>query len=199
VAGNLRYTENGVALPMGEAMWATVTGIGPYRVDYVDTDASQVAAHVSFHEGSRAGLMSLRLRMEGGRITEIETVLNRGAPMADRMAPVEPAWTQVEPVSTRLTREQLAAEAENYLKAVSRSDGRLVKFNTDSCLRLENGNVMAYGPHDAPAVPLPPVAEPDSWQTAVRQTMGMDCAAQVGTFPHGRSSPRTGGYNAVRR
>jgi hypothetical protein len=185
LSGNLRYTENGVAVPMGEALWATVTGTGPYRVDYVDTDASQVAAHVSFHEDGRTGLMSLRLRIEAGQITEIETVLNRGAPMADRMPPVEAAWTQEEPESTRLTRAQLAAEAENYLQAVSRSDGRLVKFHPDSCLRLENGNVMAYGPNDVPTTPLAPVADPDSWQAAVRQTMGMDCAAQLSTGIYG--------------
>jgi hypothetical protein len=185
LSGELRYTENGVAVPMGEALWATVTGIGTYRVDYADTDAGQIAAHVSFVEGDRAGLMSLRLRIEGGQISEIETVLNRGAPMATRMPPVEAVWTQVEPESTRLTREQLAAEAENYLKAVSRSDGRLVKFHPDSCLRLENGNVMAHGPHDAPAVPLPPVADAGSWQAAVRQTLGMDCAAQLSTGIYG--------------
>lgn len=180
LSGRVRYTENGVAVPLGEALWATITRIGSYRVDYADVESSQVAAHVSFVESERAGLMSLRLRIEAGRITEIETVLNRGAPMAERMPAVEAVWAQVEPESSRLTREQLATEAENYLKAVSRSDGRLVRFHPDSCLRLENGNVMAHGPNDAPAA-LPPVADPASWQAAVRQTLGMDCAAQLST------------------
>jgi hypothetical protein len=125
--------------------------------------------------------MALRLRVVDGRLAEIETILNRGAPMAMHMPPTEVAWNEAEPAASRLTREELASETENYLRAVSRSDGRLVKFNRESCLRLENGNVMAYGPHDHPAVPLAPITDTSSWQYAVRQTLGMDCAEQLST------------------
>jgi hypothetical protein len=181
VTSDVRFTENGVAIPLGEALWLTISGLGDYRADYLDTEAQQAASHVAFVEDSRPGLMALRLKIVGGKISEIETVLNRGAPMASHMPPVEPLWSVAEPAGTRLTREQLAAETENYLKAVSRSDGSLVKFNRTSCMRLENGNVMAHGPNDKPIVPLRPVADPDSWLAAVRQTMGMDCADQLST------------------
>jgi hypothetical protein len=181
VTPGVRFTENGVAIPLGEALWSTINSLGNYRVDYLDTEAQQAAAHVSFVENDRPGLLALRLKIVGGKITEIETVLNRGAPMANQMPPVEPMWTEAEPPATRLTRAQLAAETENYLKAVSRSDGTLVKFNKGSCMRLENGNVMAYGPNDKPIVPLRPITDPNSWQAAVRQTLGTDCAEQLST------------------
>jgi hypothetical protein len=181
VTSNVRFTENGVAIPLGEALWVTITGVGTYRVDYVDTEAQQVASHVNFTENGKPGLMALRLKVVNRRIAEVETVLNRGAANGANMPPVEALWSETEPVATRLTRAQLAAEAENYLKAVSRHDGSLVKFNRQSCMRLENGGVMAYGPNDKPLIPLPPVADPDSWQAAVRQTMGMDCAEQLST------------------
>jgi hypothetical protein len=181
LTADARFTENGVAIPLGEALWVTNTGLGKYRVDYVDTESQQAASHVAFLENGKGGLMALRLKIVGGKIAEAETVLNRGAPMAQTMPPVESLWTEAEPPGTRLTRAQLAAETENYLKAVSRSDGSLVKFNKTSCMRLENGNVMAYGPNDTPVVPLRPIADPDSWQAAVRQTMGTDCADQLST------------------
>lgn len=181
LARNVRFTENGVRIPLGEALWLTLTSLGPYRVDYLDTEAGQAATHVDFREGERAGLLALRLRIVKGRITEIETVLNRGAPMALRMPPAETAWTESEPATARLSRAELARETENYLRAVSSSNGKLVKFNHQSCLRLENGNVMAYGPNDHPPAPLPPVADTASWQYAVRQTLGMDCAEQLST------------------
>jgi len=181
VTDDVRFTENGVAIPLGEALWVTISGLGTYRVDYLDTQAQQVGSHVAFIENRMAGLMALRLKIRDAKIAEVETVLNRGAPMALTMPPVESMWTQAEPSTTRLTREQLAAETENYLKAVSRSDGSLVKFNKTSCLRLENGNVMAYGPNDTPLAPLRAVTDPDSWMAAVRQTMGMDCADQLST------------------
>jgi hypothetical protein len=181
VTPGVRFTENGVAIALGEALWLTINSLGKYRVDYLDTESQQAAAHVSFVENDRPGLMALRLKIVGGKIAEIETVLNRGAPMANQMPPLESFWTQAEPPATRLTRAQLAAETENYLKAVSRSDGTLVKFNKSSCMRLENGNVMAYGPNDKPVAPLRPITDPDSWQAAVRQTMGTDCAEQLST------------------
>ncbi len=181
VAPKVRFTENGVRVPLGEALWFTISGLGPYRVDYLDPESGQAATQVDFREGERGGLMALRIRIVAGRISEIESVLNRGAPMAMHMPPVEPAWTQIEPAATRLTRAQLAEETRNYLRAVSRSDGRLVKFNRESCLRLENGNVMAHGPNDRPPVALAPIADATSWQAAVRQTMGMDCAEQLST------------------
>lgn len=181
VTADARFTENGVAIPLGEALWVTVDELAGYRVDYLDTEAQQAASHVAFVENGRAGIMALRLKIVDRNIAEVETVLNRGAPMALSMPPVEPLWTESEPAGKRLTRAQLVAETENYLKAVSRSDGSLVKFNKQSCLRLENGNVMAHGPNDAPSAPLRQIADPDSWMAAVRQTMGMDCAEQLST------------------
>jgi len=181
VTQNVRFTENGVSVPLGEALWATIGGLGSYRFDYLDTEAQQAASHVAFVENDKPGLMALRLKIVGGKIAEVETVLNRSSPMASHMPPLESLWSEAEPASTRLTRAQLAAETENYLKAVSRSDGTLVKFNKSSCARLENGNVMAYGPNDKPIAPLRPVTDPDSWMAAVRQTMGMDCAEQLST------------------
>jgi hypothetical protein len=181
VTANARFTENGVVIPLGEALWVTFEGLAGYRVDYLDTEAQQAAAHIAFEESGRAGLMSLRLKIVDRKIEEVETVLNRGAPMARSMPPIESLWTEAEPAGKRLTRVQLMEETENYLKAVSRSNGSLVKFNKQSCLRLENGNVMAYGPKDSPIAPLRPVSDPDSWTAAVRQTMGMDCADQLST------------------
>ena len=181
VSSNVRFTENGVAIPLGEALWVTIEKLGSYRVDYLDTESQQAASHVAFVENGKPGLMALRLKIVDGKISEVETVLNRGAPMALTMPPVEALWGEAEPATTRLTRAQLAEETENYLKAVSRSDGSLVKFNKTSCARLENGNVMAYGPNDTPVAPLRPVTDPDSWMAAVRQTMHTDCADQLST------------------
>jgi hypothetical protein len=185
VSKTVKFTENGVTVPLGEALWATISGLGDYRVDYVDTETQQVASHAAFIENGIPGLMALRLKIVRGKIAEIETVLNRGAPMAMKMPQVESAWHEAEPASQRLTRSQLAKGAENYLKAVSSSDGRFVKFNLQSCLRLENGNVMAYGPNDKSPIPLAPIADTNNWQAAVRSTMGMPCADQLSTGLYG--------------
>lgn len=181
LAPGCRFTENGVAIPLGEALWRTIDRLDSYRVDYVDPHSGHAASHVAFVENGVGGLMALRLAVVEGRITEIETILHRGAPLALNMPPVDPLWFESEAPASRLDRAALAAETENYLKAVSTSDGSKVKFNPRSALRLENGALMAIGPNDSWPLPLRPVEDPDSWFAAVRSTLGMDPAEQLST------------------
>jgi hypothetical protein len=181
LAAEYRFTENGVAIPLGEALWVTLDRLGEYRVDYLDTEAGQAAAHVSFVENGLGGLLALRLKLDGGLISEIETILYRGAPMALAMPPVDPVWFEAEAADTRLDRAGLAQETENYLRAVSTSDGSKVRFNPESALRLENGSLMAIGPNDRWPYPLKPIEDEDSWFFAVRSTLGMPPGDQLST------------------
>jgi hypothetical protein len=178
---DVRFTENGVAVPLGEALWQTIDSLHDYRVDYVDPDSGQIGSHVAFIENGLAGLMAVRLKTEGDRISEIETILHRGAPMSLNMPPVDPLWFEAETEGALLDRAGLARETENYLRGVSTSDGSVVKFNRQSAMRLENGTVMALGPNDVSPIPLKPIADPDSWFAAVRSTLGMDPGEQLST------------------
>ncbi|WP_313806290.1 hypothetical protein [Sphingobium sp.] len=181
LASHCRFTENGVAIPLGEALWTTIDRLDQYRVDYIDTEAGQAASHVAFIENGLAGLMALRIAVVDEQITEIETILHRGAPMALTMPPVDLLWFEAEEPASRLDRAALATETENYLRAVSTSDGSKVKFNKQSALRLENGTLMAIGPYDRWPIPLKPIEDENSWFYAVRSTLGMDPAEQLST------------------
>jgi hypothetical protein len=192
-ARSVRFTENGVAIPLGEALWVTVSGIGQFRQDYVDTEAQQVAAIVSFFENGQPGLMSVRLKVVRGRITEIETVLNRSNAGAATLSPPDPLWETIEAPQTRLTRAQLVEGARGYLKAVASSNSAYVRFNEKSCIRYENSTVMALAPGDVAPGPLMRVSDPDSWAAAVARTIGIGCAKQLDT---GLYAFITGGENA---
>ena len=178
---DLRFTENGVAIPIGEALWQTIDGLAGYRVDYSDPDSGQAASHVAFVENGLAGLMALRLRIVDDAIAEVETILHRGAPMALTMPPVDPIWFEAEAPGSGLDRAGLAEATENYLRAVSTSDGSKVKFNPNSALRLENGTLMALGPNDRWPHALKPIEDEGSWFAAVRSTIGMDLSEQLST------------------
>src|SRR5215472_17088212 len=43
IARNVKFTENGVRLELGDAQWKTVTGKGKYRIIVADPEAGQVA------------------------------------------------------------------------------------------------------------------------------------------------------------
>lgn len=197
VAKHVRFTENGVQLPLGEALWLTFSGLGTYRHDFYDPQSGGVASYVSIRENGFPDFLALRLKIVNRKITQIETVVVRNAKSAETMPPVEPIWNEIEPPSTRLTRAQLVKGALGYLRAVAFENGKLAPF-AESCIRLEDGGVMALGPHDEPPVPMPPlppkVADSNLWIAAVRSTMGMGCTKQLDTkvyaFITGYGHPR---------
>lgn len=183
VASNVRFTENGVEIPLGEALWVTISGVGSYRHDFYDPSTGGVSAFVTMTENGTPGYMTIRLRVAQNKLTEIETVVNRGVPNASNPPPYEPIWDEVAPPATRLTREQLMEGVIGYMRAVAFADGKRARF-AQTCIRLENGNVMALGPHDKSAAnPLPSsgTLRDDDWGAAVRQTLGMGCSDQLDT------------------
>jgi hypothetical protein len=180
VAPNVRFTENGVVIPLGEALWVTFSSLGSYRHDFFDPANGAVASYVTMRENGTPGYLMVRLKVAAQQLTEIETVVNRDAPASLTQPAYEALWDQVEPKGQRLTRQQLIAGALGYMRAVALEKGNLAPFG-ESCIRLENGMVMALGAHDQPPVPLRPLARDDDWAAAVRASLGMGCAKQIDT------------------
>lgn len=180
-----RFTENGAEIALGEGLWRGISSAASYRYDYVDTQAGQIATNIDFVENGKAGLMSIRLKVVGRRITEIETVLARGTRNAAKMVPTEALWDEIEPAGTRLSREQLIKVGVAYADAVASSDGSRAPFDEQTCVRLENGGVMATTPNDRPPQPLPPENTSEQWLRAIRATLGMGCSKQISTGLYG--------------
>lgn len=182
LAKKVRNTENGVEIPVGEALWRTQTAMGGYRHYYYDPTTGGVALHANIKENGSPGYLMVRLKVIAGKLTEIETVINRQAANAAVDPPLDPMWDEKEPVGTRLTRQQLIDASIGYLKVFAFKNGKLAPF-AESCIRLENGNVMSLGPNDTSPVPLRPLARDDDWQAAMRYTLDqrMGCEKQVDT------------------
>jgi hypothetical protein len=186
VAADYRYTENGAEVRLGEALWGTIKALGAYRHDVYEPETGGVATFVSLQENDFPDLVSIRLKVENNRITQIETIVSRRARNAGNLPPKDPSWMElfdrVEPEETRLTREELIEGAINYMRAVAFVDGKIAPFAT-SCIRLENGGTMALGPGDVSPVPMlgSVAGEADTWFTAIRKTFTMGCADQLNT------------------
>lgn len=164
VAANYKFTENGARIKLGEAMWVTFTGLGKYRNDFYDVKTGGVAAYVNMTENDQPGLLSVRLKVSRGKITEIETIVSRSNRNAARMETIDPSWLEVwarkEPPATRLTRQQLIDGAMNYMRSIAYHEGKRGNFHSD-CLRVENGGITAIAPDGKPPVPLP-AAQPNA-------------------------------------
>jgi hypothetical protein len=114
LSADVRYTENDQLLPVGDGFWGTASAVGNYRQVFADPVAGQVSFMGSMREGNNPLLMTLRLRVQLGRITEIETTYFRqggGGPNdiagLDKAAP-EPFWSEAIPAAQRASRYAVA-------------------------------------------------------------------------------------------
>ena len=106
LSADVKYTENAQLLPIGDGFWKTVEGRGNYTHIFPPAEFGQVAYMGTMREAGAPLLMSLRLRLELGRITEIETVFFKpggGGPddLADMDKPYVPEDMLVQVHSSR--------------------------------------------------------------------------------------------------
>src|SRR5438128_6419988 len=71
---DVMYTENDQIMEVGDGFWKTAESRGNYTHIFADPEFGQVAFMGTMREAGAPLLVSLRLRVELGRITEIESV-----------------------------------------------------------------------------------------------------------------------------
>jgi hypothetical protein len=147
LAEQVRYTENGQELALTDGLWGTASEVGKYRQIFADSRGDQVGLYASLRENGFAILLATRLKLAGGRITEIESIVqrpaNRTSPAIDRLEREgsKPLWDALVPEAERLSREDLVTAAGKYFIALEKNDGKGEYPFTPDCYRFENGNL----------------------------------------------------------
>jgi hypothetical protein len=152
------YTENSQVLKVGDGFWKTAEGLGNYKHVFADPEFGQVAMMGTMREAGGPILMSLRLRIELGRITEIESVYFKpGGGGPNNIAAVdagkaEDIWFKTIPPAQRLSRPEMIAVADAYFSGLQKNDGRGVNGTgtypfTSDCHRIENGSPTTNVPN----------------------------------------------------
>ena len=162
---DVMYTENAQAMKVGDGFWKTATGVGNYKHYFADPEFGQVAFMGTMQEAGAPLLMSARLRIELGRITEIESVYFRpggGGPNniagMDQAGKIEDMWFKTIPAAQRLSRPQMISVADGYFTGLQKNDGKGIQgtgtypFTTD-CHRIENGSPTTNVPRPATEAP----------------------------------------------
>jgi hypothetical protein len=178
LSADVKYTENNQVLEVGDGFWKTAGGIGNYRHDFADPEFGQVAFMGTMIEAGAPILMSVRLRIELGRITEIESVFFRpggGGPNniagLDKSGKPEGIWFRSIPPAQRLSRQEMIAIADGYFTGLQKNDGKGINGTgtypfTEDCHRVENG---------APTTNVPP---PPTQKPGAISTFSYDCLTQ---------------------
>jgi hypothetical protein len=176
VTRNLKYTENGVRIALGDGLWQTASALPTYRLDVIDEEAGEVGLIGRISENGNNNWYAVRLKVEPDRkVSQIETLVNRslappggngGGPLSGGAKNTEPhpLMAQVIAENKRTSRAELARIGNTYFTGLDEDDSaRNVPFSPD-CQRRENGAVTANNP-DAPKGSM-------AW---------MDCKAQFDT------------------
>ncbi len=154
LAPDVRFTENGTELAIGDALWATAEAVGENHLVFTDPESGGIHLYAAITEAGLPSMLAARLRVEDREITEIETtVLRRDAddPAMSSFAVDRPIWFEAVPRSQRVSREALIDIADSYFEGITQARGDVTPFD-DACTRFENGGQMtlADGPNVGP-------------------------------------------------
>jgi hypothetical protein len=169
VASDVKFTENGTVLKLGEGLWGTANGLGKFRLYTDDPAAGEVGFIGVVHEWDRPAILVLRLKIVDHKITEIETIVNRdipGATALEQIGAPDPVLTATIPEAERASRAELIKVSDMYFSGLERNTGKGLYPFTPDCNRIEGGTQTTNNP----ALDL---ARPYSYPI-----FGMGCEAQ---------------------
>lgn len=162
----VRYTENGVELPLPDGLWRTLDGVERYRLVVADPGHDTVGFFAKGTENGAPVLIATRLRMRDRQITEIEAVVARltatlagvpgGEPRVDQLGDTpRAAFLTPLPPDRRRSRAQLAEIVNRYFTGIENNTGDKPPPFAEDCMRLENGTQTSGRPTAPGATPSP--------------------------------------------
>jgi hypothetical protein len=148
-----KFTENGQRLEPGDGLWNTASARGPYSLYFADMQAGQVGLFCTVQENGTPAMLALRLKVEGAKIAEIETLVARdpsGAQELEKLGSPHPTLLEDTPPAARVSRAELVRISDLYFSGLERNDGHGVYPFTDDCIRVENGKPTTSNPAAPP-------------------------------------------------
>jgi hypothetical protein len=169
LARDVKYTENGQALRLGDGFWATASATGSYKIHADDPEAGQAMFMGVMQENGAPVILSLRMKVELKKITEIEVLIARkeagSIARPENLVTPNPLFAETVPPAQRRSRQNMIAIANSYFNAIEKGHASYVPFDKD-CNRIESGIQTTNNPGAA--------SNPAS-------VLGMGCADQIKT------------------
>jgi hypothetical protein len=137
----IRFTENTIALPLNEGLWATASGLKAYKHVIPDPESEAVGFYTSIEENGKAALLAGRMKIVDRKVSELETLVARAADMSllkTDATEVRPGFRTLVQVGERASRESIIKAGASYFDGLEQDTGEIVPFGTD-CIRFENG------------------------------------------------------------
>lgn len=147
-AARVRATEDCVETPIGSGLWRTAPRLRTFRHVVADPVRAQIGCMTVLEIGAEPALLTLRLKLERGCISEVESLVTRRGD-AKSFAPenlggVDPMYDRSLPLEQRSRAHELRALVEAYFDGIERRDGSAVAWHPE-CWRSQNGLSSAPG------------------------------------------------------
>src|SRR5438552_5512295 len=183
LARDIRMTENTGAMDVGEGMlWTYKTEPTSFKFYAADPIAGQVAMGARLKIGGRDALVAVRLKVDRGKIAEIEPLYDRNINAAAIPLLTTPIPLLVDdvPPAERTSREILYRAANSYFDALEGDNGKIAAF-ADDCVRHENGYQTVNNPlPGGRSMPGPQLPNPDTPQGKEQLRFSMlTCEQQI--------------------
>jgi hypothetical protein len=148
VAARVKFTENTISLKLGDALWGTISGMGTYKIYFADPQAGQVGFEGTIRENGTPAILVVRLKVENTKITEVETMVRRGAEPAqnlEKMGQPNATWLQPVTATTHASRAVMLNDVNQYFEGIVHLSGDMVPFD-DKCNRILDGTQDTNNP-----------------------------------------------------
>lgn len=139
LAKNVKFTENGQRLELGDGLWNTISAKGAYRQFVTDPESGHVGFFGSIFEGGAPAMLAVHLKVQNRQIAAVETFVQRSESSARGFERIGYKWTNTVPAADRMTREELIKTANLYFSGMQKNDGKGDYPFAPDCNRIENG------------------------------------------------------------
>jgi hypothetical protein len=186
---DVRMTENTGVMDVGEGvLWRNKVEPTTFKIYIADPVAGQVALQARLKIGGQNALVAIRLKVDRGKIQEIEQLYDRqinDAAIPLLTTPV-PVLTEDVPPAQRSSRDMLIRVANSYFDALEGDSGKIGAFAKE-CVRHENGYQTVNNPPPggrmmpAPFMPQAntPDGKPDPRGREMLRFSMLTCAEQI--------------------
>jgi hypothetical protein len=142
LARDVKYTENGQVLKLGDGFWGTASGPPTYKIYADDPQAGQAMFMGVLPENGAPVIFCVRLKVELHRIAEIEVIVSRkeagSIARPENLVTPNPIFAETVPPAQRRSRQNMIAIADSYFNAIEKGHASFVPFDKD-CNRIESG------------------------------------------------------------
>jgi hypothetical protein len=183
LAPDVRMTENTGVMTVGEGvLWRSKTEPTSFKIYVADPVAGEVALQTRLKVQGRDTLAAIRLKVDRGKILEIEQLHAGGiAPQAiELLTTPRTLLTEDVPVNQRVSREVMLRVANSYFDALEGDNGKIGAF-ADDCVRHENGyRTVNNPPPGGRMMPGPQLPDPNTEQGKSALAFSMlTCSQQI--------------------